>query len=140
MAAFLADFLVAFGVGAFATFFAAFLETAFFERAFLETAFRAVAAAFLERALTLPTTTSDPMDGKMVDSSPPDHVTRSREPLTLVTTPSRGPGPPASTAPEPGHRLRPFHLLVFMVPTNNHRPPEAAGGIEPPYGALQAPA
>jgi hypothetical protein len=56
---------------------------AFFEGAF-------AGGPFLALAFTLPTTTSDPMEGVIVDSSPDDHVTRNRPPLTPVTTPSRG--------------------------------------------------
>jgi len=61
-------------------FFSGLVEGAFFATAFLA-------------APTFPTTTTEPMDGKIVDSSPPDHVTRSRTPLTPVTTPSRGAWP-----------------------------------------------
>jgi hypothetical protein len=98
VAAFLADFLVAvflvvlaidflvavFLVTAFAAFFRVFLDAAFFEAAFL------VGPAFLALDRTLPTTKREPIDGMIVDSSPPDHVTRSNPPLTPVTTPSRG--------------------------------------------------
>jgi hypothetical protein len=77
---FWAGALAAFFVGAFwAGALAAFFVGAFF-----------VDALLWGRAFTLPTTTKDPMDGMIVDSSPLDHVTCTRAPLTPVTTPSRG--------------------------------------------------
>jgi hypothetical protein len=45
---------------------------------------------FFARTLTLPTTTSDPMEGMIVDTSPPDQVICNKAPLTPVTIPSRG--------------------------------------------------
>jgi hypothetical protein len=92
------DALEAFFAGALAAFLAGFLEAGFLEAAFLataflETTFLAVGPPLFDLTLTLPTTTSEPMDGKIVDSSPPDQLTRSREPLTPVTTPSRGAWP-----------------------------------------------
>jgi hypothetical protein len=92
LATFFVEDLAAFLAGAFAVFVGLFVDLAaglpVFFTALLEAAF--LAGAFLAAALTLPTTTRDPIDGKIVDSSPPDHVTRSRTPLTPVTTPSRG--------------------------------------------------
>lgn len=123
-------FGAAFSTGAGATFFTAFFEVPL-----------AVVVAFLEGALTFPTTTSDPMEGKIVDSSPLDQVTRNNVPLTPVTTPSRGAWP---TRFEGTCTLSPtaaiWFSFVFLAPIDTHRSPEAAGGIEPPYGALQAPA
>jgi len=48
---------------------------------------------FLARTFTFPMTTSEPIDGVIVDSSPLDHLTRNSPPLTPVTTPSRGAWP-----------------------------------------------
>jgi hypothetical protein len=42
------------------------------------------------RVRTLPITTNEPDEGVIVESSPVDHVTRNKVPLTPVTTPSRG--------------------------------------------------
>jgi hypothetical protein len=41
----------------------------------------------------LPTTASEPIEGTTVDSSPVDHRTRKSDPVTPVTTPSRGASP-----------------------------------------------
>ena len=46
-----------------------------------------------EPDLTLPTTLREPILGANVDSSPVDHFTRKRDPITPVTTPSRGAWP-----------------------------------------------
>jgi len=43
-----------------------------------------------ERDLVLPTTIREPIVGVNVDSSPVDHFTCKRDPITPVTTPSRG--------------------------------------------------
>jgi hypothetical protein len=59
-------------------------RTTFFEDVFTG------GVAFLARTFTLPTTTSDPMDGMIVDTSPPDQVICNKAPLTPVTIPSRG--------------------------------------------------
>ncbi len=40
-----------------------------------------------------PTTVSEPIEGTTVDSSPVDHRTRKSDPVTPVTTPSRGASP-----------------------------------------------
>ena len=46
-----------------------------------------------EPDLALPTTLREPILGANVDSSPVDHFTRKRDPITRVTTPSRGAWP-----------------------------------------------
>jgi hypothetical protein len=40
-----------------------------------------------------PTTASEPIEGTTVDCSPVDHRTRKSDPVTPVTTPSRGASP-----------------------------------------------
>jgi hypothetical protein len=40
-----------------------------------------------------PPTASEPIEGTTVDSSPVDHRTRKSDPVTPVTTPSRGASP-----------------------------------------------
>ena len=47
----------------------------------------------LEPDLALPTTMREPILGANVDSSPVDHFTRKRDPITPVTTPSLGAWP-----------------------------------------------
>jgi len=56
-------------------------------------ALAAVVACLPDDALTLPTTATAPGPGTTVDSSPVDHWMRRSDPITPVTTPSRGAWP-----------------------------------------------
>jgi hypothetical protein len=58
--------------------------------AFLVVAFAGAATFFPADFLTLPITASEPGPGIIVDSSPVDHLMRRSEPVTPVTTPTRG--------------------------------------------------